>query len=650
MPNSEKRLRRIASARADFLERGDAADPGVPTLVTASWQRSRAAGVDAARWEAQVIADFDPGSRLARCAEPVLTQLREDTAEVAVVIALTDHKARLVQRRDTSRRVGRLLDRVDFAPGYTYAEGAVGTNGIGTVIESGRSVSIIGPEHYSEQLQSFACTGSPIIDALTGRVAGILGLSTLAETWNPLMHTLAESAAKDISRNLLLDRSQAQQALFETYLQATARATRQAVFAFSETTSMLNAAAEGLFSGEELRAIRQHASFVMTGRDHASDTVDLASGRRIRLRGTRILAGRQTAGLVVIVEVIDPTAPDSAGSVVTASPVGGGGPSTAAAPGTTPPDAGSAGSSGAIAFAIERLPDLGVAAPDPATRELLSDLRRPYVPIADGSTPAWLRAGEQLRTALTNREPTLVRGEPGSGRFTLVAEIFHATHPGGRSMTIAPAQLDGAIPFDLEVLLTTHQPTLCIVPDLDRVSAAGVALLDRLLPSLVASGARTLVAATLPDGRLDPALPFHALLGHFTTAVTVPPLRTRPEDLAPIVTRLLAQLAPNRRVRLSPQAERAIARYGWPGNVPQLREALDYALHRRPVGEIRTEDLPSYCHTSKSRPLTRLETAERDAITAALHECGGNRQAAARHLGLSRSSIYRKLHRYGITL
>lgn len=635
LPEPEKRLRRIASARADFLERGDAADPGVPDLIAASWQRSRAAGVDAARWEAPFTADFDPASRLARCAEPVLTQLGEDTADVAVVIALTDRSARLVQRRDSSRRVGRLLDRVDFVPGYTYAEDAVGTNGIGTVIESGRSVSIVGPEHYAEQLQAFACTGSPIIDPLTGRVEGILDLSTLADAWTPLMHTLAKSAARDISRNLLLDRSRAQQALFETYVRADARATRQAVFAFGESTSMLNAAAEGLFTGEEQRAIRRHASFVMTHRDRASDTVELASGRRIRLRGTRILAGGQTAGLVVVVEAIEGpgTAPGpSAGVELPAA-----GPATATSPGAT-------------AFTIQRLPDLAVAAPDSPTRELAGDLRLPYVPIAEGSAPAWRRAGDRLRAALAAGEPTLVLGEPGSGRFTLIAEIFHATHPGGRSMTIEPAQLDGAAPFDLEALPATHQPTLCIIPGLDRASATGVAFLDRLLPSLAASSGRTMVAATLPDDRPDPDLPFHALLGHFTTSVSVPPLRCRPEDLATIVERLLDQLAPNRRVRLSAQAERTLARYPWPGNVPQLREALAYALDRRPVGEIRTEDLPSYCHTSKTRPLTPLETAERDAITAALHECGGNRQAAAHRLGVSRSSLYRKLHRYGITL
>lgn len=644
MPDADHRLRRIASARVEFLERGEPADPGVPELLAASWQRSRAAGVDAARWDAPFAPDFDPGCRLARCAEPVLTQLHDDTADVDVVIALTDRNARIIQRRDSSHRVGRMLDRVDFLPGFAYAEDSVGTNGVGTVIESGQPVSIVGPEHYSEQLQAFACTGSPIIDPLTGRVEGILDLSTLAGSWSPLMHTLVKSAAKDISRNLLLDRSQAQQALFETYVRADARATRQAVFAFGESTSMLNAAAEGLFSGEEQRAIRRHASFVMTRRDRASDTIELSSGRRIRLRGTRILAGGQTAGLVVIVEVLDPAIPRPS------EPTSPGGLDSSPVSTVGDARAGGDGAPGGEAFTIERLPDVAVAAPDPRARKLVDDLRRPYVPIVDGRAPAWRRAGEQLRAALANGEPTIVLGETGSGKFTLVAEVFHATHPSGRSMTIDPAQLDDAAPVDLDTLPTSHQPTLCIVPNIDQATPAGVAVLNRLLPVLAGTGGRVSVAVTLSDARLDADLPFRALLDHFTTAVTVPPLRSRPEDLDTIVTRLLSQLAPNRRVRLSPQAHRTIARYAWPRNVTQLREALEHALTHRPVGEIRAEDLPSYCHTSKDRPLTPLETAERDAITAALHASLGNRQAAAHQLGVSRSSLYRKLHRYGITL
>ncbi len=61
-------------------------------------------------------------------------------------------------------------------------------------------------------------------------------------------------------------------------------------------------------------------------------------------------------------------------------------------------------------------------------------------------------------------------------------------------------------------------------------------------------------------------------------------------------------------------------------------------------------DLPSYCNTTARRTLTTLESAERDAIVAAIRQADGNRQLAAQHLGIARSSLYRKLKAYGITI
>ncbi|WP_375538324.1 GAF domain-containing protein [Mycolicibacterium sp. CBMA 311] len=138
----------------------------------------------------------------------------------------------MLQRIDSSAAVARLLDRVYLAPGFSYAESTMGTNGIGTVFEAGQPISVVGPEHFSENLQLFACTGAPVIDPVTGRVEGVLDISTLSNSWSPLMHTLVKSAAKDIARNFLLDRGQAQRAIFDTYLKVTARSARQAVFAF----------------------------------------------------------------------------------------------------------------------------------------------------------------------------------------------------------------------------------------------------------------------------------------------------------------------------------------------------------------------------------------------------------------------------------
>jgi transcriptional regulator of acetoin/glycerol metabolism len=148
---------------------------------------------------------------------------------------------------------------------------------------------------------------------------------------------------------------------------------------------------------------------------------------------------------------------------------------------------------------------------------------------------------------------------------------------------------------------------------------------------------------------VGPDLPVQAALGHFEQAVTLPPLRFRTDDLPGITARILSELAPDRRVRLHPEVSRLIGRYAWPRNLPQLREALQAALLTRPVGEIRSEDLPGWCRTASTRTLTPLEAAERDAIVTALRQCGGNRVHAAASLGMARSSLYRKIRTYAIT-
>jgi len=177
-----------------------------------------------------------------------------------------------------------------------------------------------------------------------------------------------------------------------------------------------------------------------------------------------------------------------------------------------------------------------------------------------------------------------------------------------------------------------------VLRDLDlwdrAVAAAAVDALD---------GARVRLAATVADPALAGPL---ARFGH---SVTVPPLRNRSGDLPALVAELLAELAPGRDARLSAEAMRTLARYGWPGNVRQLRDALDVALRRRPVGVLEAADLPEFCQSAPRATLRAVDLAERDAIVQALRESGNNRVAAAAALGLARSTLYRKIAQYGIT-
>jgi transcriptional regulator of acetoin/glycerol metabolism len=91
-----------------------------------------------------------------------------------------------------------------------------------------------------------------------------------------------------------------------------------------------------------------------------------------------------------------------------------------------------------------------------------------------------------------------------------------------------------------------------------------------------------------------------------------------------------------------------LMRANWPGNVTQLSEVLRQAARHRRTGAIQPSDLPAEFRTVNRRPLGRLESMERDAIVHSLEDAGGNKVRAAQFLGMSRATLYRKIHEYGI--
>lgn len=599
MSSGDSPLLRVAAARMEFLDHGRFGVTGVSDLVVASWERSRVAGVDEVQPHSVFTDDIDTDSLLARCARPVMEQLGDDTNDLPLTIGLTDRRVRVVARIDSTTASARLFDRAQYAPGFDFSEAAVGTNGAGTVFEAGQPVSVVGPEHFSESLQIFAASGAPIIDPVTGRIEGVVAMASLAQAWDPLMHTLVKNAAREISRNLLLDRSQSQHAIFDAYLRATARSARFAVFAFGTALLIANPAAQQMFDAGEQQVLRDHATFLLTHKDRATDTVVMPGSQRVvRIRGTRIFAGADVAGMLVIAE------PATSRRARSAEPV---------------------------------LLPLGVATPF-----------RTHESLAGGSSPAWVRACDELREALENKKPVLLVGETGVGKFTLATELFHSVYPSGRSVVVDAEGLAARGPTGPPPS-GPGEPSLHIVRAIDQASPVDVEALKAYFAAVESLDSPGWMTATLSHDPSGSTATFDDLLGHFDAAITVPPLRYRTDDLPGIAAALLRGIAPERTVRLSPEAHRLISRYSWPGNIAQLREALVHALRQRQIGEIQETDLPGYCQTASRRALTQLEVIERDAIVAALQQVEGSRVAAAAHLGMSRSSLYRKLKTYGIT-
>ena len=136
--------------------------------------------------------------------------------------------------------------------------------------------------------------------------------------------------------------------------------------------------------------------------------------------------------------------------------------------------------------------------------------------------------------------------------------------------------------------------------------------------------------------------------------IRVPPLRERKIDIPLLVTHFLEELAdPLQPVRaISDDALQLLSAHEWPGNVRELRNAIERAVALSSGNTLTVDDfapVPSSGSCDSRLPtdeLVPLAEMERRAILHALHQTGGDKQAASRLLGIGKTTLYRKLHEY----
>jgi PAS domain S-box-containing protein len=132
----------------------------------------------------------------------------------------------------------------------------------------------------------------------------------------------------------------------------------------------------------------------------------------------------------------------------------------------------------------------------------------------------------------------------------------------------------------------------------------------------------------------------------------LPALRDRPEDLSPLIRHFLNQLAllhekPGR--GLTPEAMRALMNYRYPGNIRELENILEHGFVLAAGPLIGVEHLPGWLVRVDGDPTQAesLEECERRVIRSALAKNQGNRIAAAKELGIHKSTLYRRMRRLG---
>jgi transcriptional regulator of acetoin/glycerol metabolism len=579
---------RLARTREQFLTAEEIEPNQVRDAILASWWRSRRWNVAADRIDLAYQRDPDLDTPLSRSALPVLRHLREHLDGQPISIILTDQAGLVLTRLDAGRDLDAHLDRVKLAPGFSYAEEYVGTNGIGTALEGGRPMNVFGHEHYAEHLEDLACAGVPIHHPISGKTVGAVDLTCWRKDADPLLLALAKTTAGQIQQALLADSGIRELELLQEYLR-TCRRTAGIVFALNNDVVMMNDNARHALDPAEQSVLLAQAAETLAGRNPtASLEVELPSGVKARMYCRPVRGeGRLTGGVVH------------------------------------------------VKLGEQRAGVRLDAVPSP----------RMFLPGLVGSGGLWLRGCHQVRSVHATGEWLALEGEAGVGKLAVIRAVHQHERPGAHFAVIDAAAAERGWLTDLGRELAGGEGAL-VIQHADRVAGSTLRALSRLLEQARADGPTPWVAVTLSQRHDGGELA--DLLRFFPSTVELPPLRYHLEDIAALVPFFLAKLVPDGRLVCSPEALQMLSRSSWPGNIEQLWQVLRNIVQHRRSGAILPADLPPECRTVSRRLLSPLEAMERDAIVRSLIDWDGSKIKAAAALGMSRATIYRKIHEYGI--
>lgn len=307
--------------------------------------------------------------------------------------------------------------------------------------------------------------------------------------------------------------------------------------------------------------------------------------------------------------------------------------------------------------------------------------------------PAMRQMCSQIRTVAPLDTTILLEGETGTGK-THLARVVHGLSP-RKDRPFLAVNCGALTPTLLESELFGHVRGAFTHADRDRIGklaevGKGTLFLDevdsvplesqvKLLRAVeervfepVGSNksqhfqARLIAASNRNLEKETAAGRFRADLYYRLNVVSfyLPPLRSRPELIRSLVQRFLQESRDRagdsrRALVVSPEALEALEAYQWPGNIRELRNAMERCVALCQGAAIQLADLPEviqHAHAPAQTPANgggnhlaeARMTAEARSIVDALTRHGNNRTSAAADLGISRVTLYKKLRRYGI--
>jgi two-component system, NtrC family, response regulator AtoC len=313
--------------------------------------------------------------------------------------------------------------------------------------------------------------------------------------------------------------------------------------------------------------------------------------------------------------------------------------------------------------------DWSLVVSSPARRKAAS----PFDVELVGRSQAFIDAMKQVERVSNNNQPVLLTGEQGTGKALVALAIHHgsgrADQPfvtvncGERSEESIEAELFGTGSVFLnEVTLITPSLQAKLLRALQggEIRRLGSEQTQKLNVRVIAASDRD-VEQEVAAGRFRSDL--YSRLN--TASIALPPLRRRPEDIAPLAQSFADRVySLNPSVRFAPEALAVLERYSWPGNIRELETVVVRAVALCD-GTVRLKDLPERVRNhaqkhaepgtsqngfvdGKDQDWVPLSEIEGRYVAQVLEHTRGNKQAAARVLAIDRKTLDRMIKRHNI--
>ena len=633
----------IRRAYGQFLSNGRVPRGAVPDFIERSWHRSAAFGVAYDRIREIGRADetdlrivVSQHGNLINLATPVMENLHHQLTGSGSVVLLCSGEGFILHSMGDPDFLPK-AQHIALKPGVSWAENQKGTNAIGTAVIERQPIVVYAGHHYIRTNHFLACSAAPVLDPF-GDVAGVLDIT--CDYRYHQRHTLAlvQMSVRVIERQMFQHRFSGD-VVFNVH--------REQSYLGSPFDVQLAFSPDGEFLAAT-PATRGHLG-LSTGEFHGrfEALFDAPFGQILdKLRsGSTIQARLQRIGAPVFLQLAHPAVPRQVTPGAAVEPTG-----------------------REKKFSVE-----------PARQVLTLEA-------LGASDPAVLVTIDKARRTLGRDIPILIEGETGTGKEWFARAIHNSGARAGHEFVALncaaiPEALMAAELFgfeDSEITGTkrkapgkiqrAHGGTLF----LDEIGEMPLALQARLLNVLQD---RTVVALGGAPIEVDIAVicathhrvadlvragEFREDLYYRLNGLTLqlPPLRLR-KDIIELAKALDAkESGAARRIDISEEVLQIFVHHPWPGNVRQMHSVIRTAIAMVDGGEsIERQHLPedflaqmeqgtapsaAYIATTDS-----LEKIELHAIQETIRHNHGNISAAARQLGVSRTTLYRKLKQTG---